>query len=578
MILFTQNSIFKKCLFVSVLLFSFLLKGFAQHVVETDWVQVATGSKDVYATASCVDVLGNSYVTGVFKGTVDFDPSGSSLNLSAVGQTDVFVQKFNPSGNLIWTKVFGGSHIDESSAIVTDAAGGVYITGYYYYTSDFDPGPDTFNLTANAGSDAFALKLDANGDFDWAISLGGDGAGQEGLVDIKIDAQKNIYLTGEFSGTADFDLNAGQAIYTAAGCGACLDVFILKMDSSLNHIWSKVLTGTGWEYSAGLEIDANGNIYIGGIFANTVDFDPSSNVLNIPVNGGRDFFIEKLDSMGDFVWVKTLGGHYNDYLSDFCLDAQGNIYMIGSVEDSLDMDPGTGVVMQYGAADYLLQLDANGNYIRSTIFENSTGRMHSSECRIDADGFLYLLGIFSQKVDFDAGPNSYPLISWGSNDAYILKLASDGSFIWVRSFGSFGHEAVKALSLDQWGNLYISGGYHYSVDFDLGTDTLYHTAQGVLKDMYHLKLTQDFTPVVKIKKDAFVVRVFPNPASKNIFVESKESALQVALFDMNGSLLLEQNSLDNTIDLDVSKLPSASYLLRISKGEQTVTKKVIKQP
>lgn len=122
MILFTQNSIFKKCLFVSVLLFSFLLKGFAQHVVETDWVQVATGSKDVYATASCVDVLGNSYVTGVFKGTVDFDPSGSSLNLSAVGQTDVFVQKFNPSGNLIWTKVFGGSHIDESSAIVTDAA------------------------------------------------------------------------------------------------------------------------------------------------------------------------------------------------------------------------------------------------------------------------------------------------------------------------------------------------------------------------------------------------------------------------------------------------------------------------
>lgn len=578
MILHAQNILFKKYLFVSLLLFSFLLNGSAQHAVETDWVQVATGSEDVYAIASCVDVLGNSYVTGVFKGTVDFDPSGSSLNLSAVGQTDVFVQKFDPSGTLIWTKAFGGSHIDESTAISTDATGGVYVTGYYYYTSDFDPGPDTFNMTANAGSDAFALKLDANGDFDWAISLGGDGAGQEGLVDIKIDAKKNIYLTGEFSGTADFDLNAGQAIYTAVGCGACLDVFILKMDSSLNHIWSKVLTGTGWEYSAGLEIDGSGNIYIGGIFANTVDFDPSSNVLNIPVNGGRDFFIEKLDSMGDFVWVKTLGGHYNDYLSDFCLDAQGNIYMIGSVEDSLDMDPGAGVVMQYGAANYILQLDANGNYVRSTIFENSTGTMHSSECRIDADGFLYLLGTFSQKVDFDAGPNSYPLISWGSNDAYILKLASDGSFIWVRSFGSFGHEAVKALSLDQWGNLYISGGYHYSVDFDLGIDTLYHTAQGVLKDMYHLKLTQDFIPIIKINKDAFLVRVFPNPTSKNVFVESKEIGLQVALFDMNGILLLEKNSFDNTIDLDVSKLPSASYLLRISNGEQTVTKKIIKQP
>lgn len=578
MIVYAQNISFKKYLLVSVFFLSFVLKGSAQHTVETDWVHTGTGSRDVSATASCVDVLGNSYITGIFKGTVDFDPSGANLNLSAVGQRDVFVQKLDPSGNLIWTKTFGGTHIDESSAISTDADGGVYLTGYYYYTSDFDPGPDTFNMTANAGSDAFVLKLDANGDFEWAVSLGGDGAGQEGGVDIKIDASKNIYITGQFSGTADFDLNIGQAIYTAAGCGACLDVFIVKMDANLNHIWSKVLSGTGWDYTAGLEIDASGSIYIGGTFVNTVDFDPSSATFNVSVNGDKDIFIQKLDSMGDFVWVKTIGGHYRDHLSDFCLDALGNIYMVGGVEDSLDMDPGAGVVMQYGSANYILKLDNNGNYIRSDIFDNLNGSMHSTSCRADADGFLYLLGIFYQTVDFDSGPNFYPLSSWGSNDAYILKLASDGTFIWVRAFGSLGYESPRALSLDQWGNIYISGEYHYVCDFDLGTDTLYHTAQGVLADMYHLKLTQDFTPVVKIKKDAFLVQVFPNPVSNNIFIESKERELHVALFDMNGILLLEKHSFDNAIELDVSKLPSTTYWLRINNGQEAVFKKIIKQP
>jgi hypothetical protein len=67
--------------------------------------------------------LENSYITGIFKGTADFNPSGSNLNLSAVEQRDVFVQKFDPVGNLIWTKTFGGAHIDESAAISTDAAG-----------------------------------------------------------------------------------------------------------------------------------------------------------------------------------------------------------------------------------------------------------------------------------------------------------------------------------------------------------------------------------------------------------------------------------------------------------------------
>lgn len=546
----------------------------AQHTVDTDWVKIASGSRSVSATASHINALGENYVTGIFEGTVDFDPGVDTLNLTSGSPTsrDVFIQKFDIAGNLIWAKSFGGTHIDESTDICTDSAGNIYITGYYYQTSDFDPGPNVFNMTANGSVDAFVVKLDANGDFLLAFSIGGTGGGwAEKGTGIRVDAQNNMYITGNFSGTIDLDLGLGQAIYSTSR----LDMYILKMDANLNYIWSKVMEGSGLDYAQCLELDAFGNIYLAGhfgaIFNGTVDFDPSSSTFNVTTNGNLDIFVQKLDPMGNLVWVKTIGGYDNDYLEDLCLTPEGDIYVTGSATDSLDMDPGLDTTIHDGVAGgYLLKLDNNGNYIWSHNFSQI-----GHQCITDSDGYCYLLGNFSQSLDFDLGPNVQILTSLGSSDIYILKLDANGDFVWVKSFGGSFVETGNALAIDEWSNLYISGGYYYTCDFDIGPDTLNYTAQGFLMDMYHLKLTQQVVPINKLDDKDFFVKIFPNPTQGTVFIELEEKGLQVSLFDLNGVLLLYRESFDNNIKLDISNYPPSSYFLRINDGQRISTKKII---
>ena len=94
-----------------------------------------------------------------FEGTISFDPSGVSNNLKAIGQADVFIQKLDNNGNLLWFKQMGGVDYNYGSAIVTDIKGNVFTTGAFLGTTDFDPGTGVANLTSNGAQDIFIQKL-----------------------------------------------------------------------------------------------------------------------------------------------------------------------------------------------------------------------------------------------------------------------------------------------------------------------------------------------------------------------------------------------------------------------------------
>src|SRR5262249_14945501 len=151
-----------------------------------------------------VDASGNVYTTGFFHGTVDFDPGSGTKNLVATGSnTDIFISKLDASGNYVWAKKIGGNTADIGYSIAFDASGNVYTTGSFQGTVDFDPGTGTQNLVASGSTEIFISELDASGNFVLAKHMGGGlyGYGQC----IKVDASGNIYTTGYFSGTADFD-------------------------------------------------------------------------------------------------------------------------------------------------------------------------------------------------------------------------------------------------------------------------------------------------------------------------------------------------------------------------------------
>ena len=195
------------------------------------WAKSFGGTGRGLGTSIAIDAANNVYTAGYFSGTVDFDPGIGVVNLSSVGQEDIFIQKLDANGNFLWAKSFGGILNDRGNFLAIDDANNVYTTGSFVSTVDFDPGIGVTNLSALGSYDIFIQKLDAQGNFLWAKSMGkyNDDVG----ISIAIDAMGNIFTTGYFIGTVDFDPGIGVTNLSSIGD---LDIFIQKLDKNGNFL------------------------------------------------------------------------------------------------------------------------------------------------------------------------------------------------------------------------------------------------------------------------------------------------------------------------------------------------------
>ncbi|MBK7669539.1 MAG: hypothetical protein IPJ32_20690 [Sphingobacteriaceae bacterium] len=142
--------------------------------------------------------------------------------------------------------------------------------------------------------------------FTWAKRMGA--VTTEKGEDIAVDATGNVYTTGYFQGTVDFDPGPGTAnLINASGD----DIYITKFNSAGNFVWAKQFTSNGL-YCGGkaIAVDGLGNVYTTGFFMGTTDFDPGTGVSNLASTGQTDIFISKLDASGNFVWAKKIGCNF----------------------------------------------------------------------------------------------------------------------------------------------------------------------------------------------------------------------------------------------------------------------------
>ncbi len=299
------------------------------------WVKQIGGVMSDGGMAVTTDISGNFYITGYFSSTVDFDPGPSVTNLTPTGGSDIFISKFDAQGNFAWARHVGDGITSDGRAIVADVFGNVYTTGWFEGVPDFDPGPGITTLTSTAGSmDIFILKLDASGNFVWAKQMGGP-LKDEGLS-LFTDVLGNVYSTGIYGGTADFDPGPGFANLTsAAGSNtSSLNIYISKLDVNGNFILAKQIGDILDDVGTSITVDGSGNIYLSGCFSGTVDFDPGPGTFNLISLGDLDGFILKLDAAANFVWVKQIGGSGNDVASSSILDGFNNIYSTGFFDNT----------------------------------------------------------------------------------------------------------------------------------------------------------------------------------------------------------------------------------------------------
>ena len=428
------------------------------------------------------------YTTGLFQNTVDFDPGAGTFNLTCNGSSDIFIQKLDANGNFIWAKSMGSFSGDVPNSVAVDALGNVYTTGYFNGTVDFDPGPGVANLTsASISGNIFVQKLDAAGNYVWAKRMGGSGFCYGNSV--ALDASSNVYTIGNFDGTADFDPGAGTATLTSAG--GLYDIFISKLDASGNYVWARRMGGTDIDVGNSIAVDASENVYTTGFFKLTVDFDPGGGTANLTAAGAQDVYIQKLDVSGNFVWVKQMGGIALDYGNSITLDTSNNVYTVGIFSDVVDFDPNAGTVnlTSDGSYDTFVQkLDASGNYIWAKRM-GGIGIVWGNSIVLDGAGSVYTTGKFTGTGDFDPGAATINLISAGAYDIYISKLDVNGNFIWATSMGSTGADDGQSITTDASGNIYTTGRFNNTVDFDPGAGTFNLTSNGSY-DIFIQKLSQ----------------------------------------------------------------------------------------
>jgi hypothetical protein len=283
------------------------------------------------------DNTGAPYITGQFNITGDFDPGIGTLNLTPAGFVDGFVLKLNTSGDLVWVKQMGASGgTCAPYSIAIDAANNIYTTGGFFNTVDFDPGIGISNLASTSGSqDIFVSKIDVTGNFVWAKHF--SSPIDEAPSSIKVDNTGNVLITGRFAYTVDFDPNVGVANLTALGTN--YNSFITKLDASGNLIWAKALLGSAYNKGISIQNDINSDVYVGGTFVGTADFDPGIGTQNRTSFGIEDVFILKLDASGNFVWVQQIGGTSFDGTTGMTIDINGSIISTGYFTATCDFDP-----------------------------------------------------------------------------------------------------------------------------------------------------------------------------------------------------------------------------------------------
>jgi hypothetical protein len=424
------------------------------------WAKTWGGSKRDVAYGVGVDSSGNAYVVGPFRDTVDFDPDpvktdihASNATSGTVYENNIYLSKFAPDGTLQWVRTWGPSLVPGKQSFGAEGYNVVVFGNYLYVAGDFSGDQTDFNpwgshdwhqnhlpTSGPIFFDAFLIKFDLNGNFQWAKTWGGEG--YDDGPGVAVDGAGNVYVAGMYaSQDINFDPAGGSdgLGHPAQDSGIIVDVFLSKFDPDGNFQWVRTWGGQGTEDAMGIAaVDGANNVYVAGRFASVnCDFNPDPTITDThsthnpaPVisptlqekDNALDVFISKFDSSGTFQWAKTWGGNGSDNAMGLAVDEAGHVYVSGWFSTTVDFDPGDGTDdhASNGQHDaFLSQFDSSGIFYWAKIWGGPGD--DASGVTLDGSSHVYASGGFAGTIDFDPGDGTDNHISQGGQDAFLSQ-------------------------------------------------------------------------------------------------------------------------------------------------------------
>ena len=508
------------------------------------WAKLITGNSS-QGFGLFVDKHANVYVSGVyaaasFSGPVVLDAATNDTAIE-FGGYDIFIAKWDSSGNYQWGKSMGSAADDFVASIAVDDSDNVYTTGSFQGTMDIDPGANIYPVVSNGASDIFIQKLTAQGNFAWAKTVGG--SGYDGSNGLAVDKKGNPVIIGGFTGNVDFDPT--PAIFNING-GTEGSTFIWKLDNNGDFILAKAIVGSGVTYAHSLTLDGLDNIYMTGEFGGTTDFDPDMaltyNLTSASIYD--DIFIVKRDSSATFKWAISMGDPIDQCWGEtVVVDTANIIYVTGIFANNVDFDPGPGTTILTTTADrdiFILKL--NDKTTLPITLLSFSGEP------VDENVALHW------KVTREMNVSGYE-IERGTSTAGMITI---------------GKVKAKASS---------------------GLINAYSFLDNAVPDLnpllYRLKMIEQdgrstYSKVIDISRHRVhpTFSIFPNPATTTVqlqFDKNVTGKIDIQVMDMSGKVALQSklSVLNGVATLATGNLLAGTYMMKVSIGKELYVQKIV---
>ncbi|HLO57890.1 MAG TPA: T9SS type A sorting domain-containing protein [Bacteroidales bacterium] len=530
--------------------------------------------------------------------------------------------------NIQWISHFGSTGeyygVESGRHIITDSGGNIYVSGEFADSFQIDG----LKIKSNGDKEIFLVKLNPSGKVQWIKNFGGKQGDWSG--GICTDKSQNLFLTGNFRDT----LKIEDSVFTSNPGN--YDIFLVKLDTSGQILWSQAFTGEGQNATNAIASDSAGNIYITGYYLEDLKFGRF--LLEGP-SARSDLFIVKLNTDGEVIWAKSAKGNANNYGNDIaCYDSE-NLYLTGFMWDSVYFDSHL-LTSSGNLQAFISKIDATTGEFLWAVGGGGIGLSDGKAIAVDSEGDVIMCGWYRKAVSFNNDSVTNGGNYNGPDDVFIAKFNSDGSLIWLKSTTCSLYSDCFDLSINNENDIYITGNfrgvikwgstfYYSTVPFyhdifvfkmdpdgnfewfksyggdspmnDIGfgltcyENNLYitgmyssnswfdnvHLECDGASDIFVLNLSDEPAAPVSIEKHEQEVLIYPNPFKNSIslkFLDFRSGEIdRLWITDMFGKIAYEKVRLQENEPVNISGLKSGLYILHIQKGIEIISEKIVRE-
>lgn len=507
----------------------------------------------------------------IVSGFSNSDISSNKTQNSYGGSYDFWILKLNDRGRIQWDKTLGGFGKDDNPVVMQAPDGGYLVGG----RSMSDISGNKTENAFNGSADYWVIKLDKDGLVQWNNTVGN--IQLEGVQAMANMPEKGTnYMIAGYSysgyGNDKTDENRGANLWA--------DYWIVKLDGRGKIKFDKTIGGKNEDFVTCMKLNKDSTYVLGGY-----SYSPAGYQKTDSFKGNNDFWVYKMDALGNRIWDHVYGGALSDYQTSIDQTSDGGFIMGGYSNSPASFDK-SGPFK--GVTDYwVIRTDANGIKKWDKTLGGSLGDYLTCLIQTSDKGFL-LGGYSSSGISGDKTENSK-----GGDDIWLVKLDSTGKTIWNKTFGGSGSDRLSSLKEIAAGQYILGGTSNSPVSGDKTDATVGGTGAN---DYWIMKVTATPTPpavaVVDESTDAVAVQApqeltrlslqaAPNPTKGlvNLTYSGTKDAISLIVYNNTGKVVKKANlSAGSTnYQLDISKEAAGTYYVVINCKTSSATRVVIKQ-